>query len=103
MTTKVMIGTPCYDGRLDVWYTNSLMNTIKESVEHDVEIIPIWVSFDALLQRARNDTVHLAIETDVDYLIFIDSDIEWQPSDFFKLLNYPEDIVGGTYRKKRRY
>lgn len=100
MTTKVMIGTPCYDGRLDVWYTNSLMNTIKESVEHDVEIIPIWVSFDALLQRARNDTVHLAIETDVDYLIFIDSDIEWQPSDFFKLLNYPEDIVGGTYRKK---
>ena len=46
-----MIGTPCYDGRLDVWYTNSLMNTIKESVEHNVEIIPIWVSFDALLQR----------------------------------------------------
>lgn len=100
MTTKVMIGTPCYDGRLDVWYTNSLMNTIKESVTHDVEIIPIWVSFDALLQRARNDTVQLAIETDVDYLMFIDSDIEWQPSDFFKILDYSEDVVGGTYRKK---
>jgi hypothetical protein len=54
---KVLIGTPCYDGRLDVWYTNSLVNTIKMSYEKDVEITPMWVSFDALLQRARNDTI----------------------------------------------
>jgi len=95
-----MIGTPCYDGRIDVWYTNSLCNTIKKSYDHDVEIIPMWVSFDALLQRARNDTIQLALETDCDDLIWIDSDIEWQPEWFFKLLDYPVDVVGGTYRKK---
>lgn len=100
MTRKVIIGTPCYDGRLDVWYTHSLMNTIKESYNHDVEITPMWVSFDALLQRARNDTIHIALEQDYDDLVWIDSDIEWNPSDFFKLLNYPVDIVGGTYPKK---
>jgi len=97
---KVMIGTPCYDGRLDVWYTNSLVNTIKQAAEHDVEIIPMWVSFDALIQRARNDTIHIALETGVDDLIWIDSDIEWQPEWFFKLLEHPVDVVGGTYRKK---
>ena len=95
-----MIGTPCYDGRLDVWYTNSLCDTIKQSYKHNVEIIPMWISFDALLQRARNDTIHLALELDVDDLIWIDSDIEWQPDWFFKLLDYPEDVVGGTYPKK---
>lgn len=100
MPKKVMIGSPCYDGRLDVWYTNSLVNTIKQSFEHDVEIIPMWVSFDALLQRARNDTIQIALETECDDLVFIDSDIEWKPEHFFKLLDCKEDIVGGTYPKK---
>lgn len=97
---KVIIGTPCYDGRLDVWYTNSLVNTIKQSYKHDVEITPMWVSFDALIQRARNDTIHIALEGEFDDIIWIDSDIEWQPEWFFQLLDYPVDVVGGTYRKK---
>lgn len=95
-----MIGTPCYDGRIDVWYTNSLVNTIKMAAERGVEITPIWVSFDALIQRARNDTIQIALEGEYDDLIWIDSDIEWQPEWFFKLLDYPQDVVGGTYRKK---
>ena len=95
-----MIGTPCYDGRLDVWYVNSLMNTVKQSSDYDIEIIPIWVSFDALLQNARNDTVYIALLDNVDDLIWIDSDIEWDPAWIFKLLNYDVDVVGGTYPKK---
>jgi glycosyltransferase involved in cell wall biosynthesis len=35
-----------------------------------------------------------------DDLVFIDSDIEWQPEWFFRLLNYDVDVVGGTYPKK---
>lgn len=97
---KVMIGTPCYDGRLDVWYVNSLANTIKLGIEKGIEIIPMWISFDALLQRARNDTVHIALESGCDDLVFIDSDIEWEPQWLFDLLQYPVDVVGGTYPKK---
>lgn len=97
---KVLLGTPCYDGRLDVWYTNSLVNTIKLAQAKDVEIIPMWVSFDALLQRARNDTIHIALDGDFDDMIWIDSDIEWTPEWFFKLLDHPVDVVGGTYPKK---
>jgi hypothetical protein len=35
-----------------------------------------------------------------DKLFWIDSDIEWDPTWIGKLLNYPVDVVGGTYRKK---
>jgi hypothetical protein len=76
------------------------MNTIKLAEEHDVEIIPIWVSFDALIQRCRNDTLALALMQDCDDLIWIDTDIEWEPEWFYKLLDYPVDVVGGTYPKK---
>jgi hypothetical protein len=95
-----MIGSPSYSGQIDVWYTNSLCNTIKAGIERDVDITPIWISFDALLQRARNDTIHTMLQGGFDELVWIDSDIEWQPDDFFKLLDYPVDVVGGTYRKK---
>lgn len=100
MNRKVMIGTPCYDGRLDVWYTNSLVNTIKLAEEKNIDVTPIWISFDALLQRARNDTIQLAIDGNFDDLVWIDSDIEWQPEWFFKLLEHNVDVVGGTYPKK---
>ena len=97
---RVIIASPSYDGRIDVWYVNSLVNTIKMSKDKDVEIIPIWVSFDALLQRTRNDSIFTALDMECDDIIWIDTDIEWNPEWIFKLLEYPVDVVGGTYRKK---
>lgn len=99
-TRKVMVATPCYDGRADVWYFNSLFQTAQMSQSLNVNIIPIWLSYDALVQRARNDCMALALEYNCDDIIFIDSDVEWQPEWFFQLLDYPVDVVGGTYRKK---
>jgi len=96
----VMIGTPCYDGKIEVWHANSLVQTIKMSADLGVEIYPIWLSYDALVQRARNDVVALMMDMGCDDLIWIDADIDWNPTDFYKLLSYPVDVVGGTYRKK---
>ena len=99
---KVLIGSPSYDGSIDVWYVNSLANSIKYAYDNNlnIDLIPIWVSYDALIQRCRNDTVFLALEQDCDDLIWIDTDIEWKPEWLFKLLDYPVDVVGGTYPKK---
>lgn len=97
---RVLIGSPSYDGKLDVWYVNSLVQTIRMAEHMDIEIIPMWVSFDALIQRCRNDTIAIAIEQDCDDLVWIDTDIEWEPEWFFKLLDHPVDVVGGTYPKK---
>ena len=101
MTRKVLIGTPAHDGRLDVWYCNSLVNTIRLSAVHKVRIDPIYVSYDSLVQRARNDLVRMALEEDYDDLIFIDSDEEWDPEWIFALLNHPVDVVGATVVKKQ--
>jgi glycosyltransferase involved in cell wall biosynthesis len=97
---KVLIGTPAHDGRLDVWYCNSLVNTIKLSMVHGVEIVPVYMSYDSLVQRARNDIVKLAIEENFDDLIFIDSDEEWNPEWIFKLLDLKEEVIGLPVVKK---
>jgi glycosyltransferase involved in cell wall biosynthesis len=97
---KVMIGTPAFDGRVDVWYANSLVNTVKLAMQRQVELVPIYMSYDSLVQRARNDIVRLAIEEDFDDLIFIDSDEEWNPEWIFKLLDLKEEVIGVPVVKK---
>lgn len=97
---KVLIGTPAHDGRVDVWYCNSLVNTIKMAPHFDTYIQPVYMSYDSLVQRARNDLVRLALEEKFDDLIFIDSDQEWNPEWVFKLLDYKEEVIGATVVKK---
>ena len=97
---KVLIGTPSYDGRIDVWFANSLISTVKESIEKDIHVHAIYTSYDSLVQRARNSLVKLALDGGYDDLFFIDSDVEWETEWFFNLLDRPEPIVGGALVKK---
>ena len=97
---RVLLGTPTYDGNLSAFYVDSLLHTLKLAAEKGVEISPIFICYDALVQRARNDIIKIAIDGKVDDLIFIDADIMWNPEDFFKLLEYPVDVIGGIVPKK---
>jgi len=96
---RVMIGTPCYDGKLDALYVDSLINTIRQCPK-DISLFPVWIPGDALVQRARNKLMKIAIEVDIDELVFIDADITWTAENFYKLLSYDLDIIGGLYRQK---
>jgi len=96
---KVIIATPCYDGKLYTSYVNSLIGTLSIQ-QNDYIIFPLQISNDSLLCKVRNNFISIAINNDVDELVFIDSDISWDPSDFFKLLSYDVDFIGGLYRQK---
>lgn len=97
---KVLIGTPSYDGRIDVWFANSLIETVRTSYEKNVYVHAIYTSYDSLVQRARNSLFKLAIEGGYDDLFFIDSDVEWEPEWFFRFLDRPEPIVAAGLIKK---
>jgi choline kinase len=97
---KVLIGAPCYDGRVDVWFANSLVATVKEAEKKGIFVHAIYTSYDSLVQRARNSLFKLALDGGYTDLFFIDSDVEWEPEWFFRLLARPEPIVGGALVKK---
>ena len=97
---RILIGTPCYDGKVDVWFANSLLNTIKMSYEKGMDVHAVYTSYDSLVQRARNSLFKIAIEGDYDHLFFIDSDVEWEAEWFFRLIERQEQIVGAALIKK---
>lgn len=97
---RVLIGTPSYDGRIDVWFANSLISTVKIAEKQGIHVHAIYTSYDSLIQRARNSLFRLALQGNYDDLFFIDSDCEWEPEWFFRLLERPEPIIGGALIKK---
>lgn len=50
---------------------------------------------------ARNVLVKDFLKTDCEELVFIDSDIGWQPRDLVNLINHDRDIVGASYPRKQ--
>jgi hypothetical protein len=97
---KVLIATPAMDGRLDVWYTTSIINSVRIAQEQGIFLHPVFMSYDALVQRARNDLLRLAVQGEYDDIIWIDSDLEFNPMWVMTLLESDKDVIGGTYRKK---
>lgn len=97
---KVLIGTPSYDGKLDIYYVDSLLNTLAQAGQHNLEVYPLFMCYDSLIQRARNDIFKAAYDAQIDVLLFIDADVGWNPQDFFKLVKSKQDLIGGSYRKK---
>lgn len=100
MKRRVLVGTPTIDGKLCVQYVDSLVQTILACEKLGIEVHPLYIAYDSLLCRARNDLIHTAVMSGVSDLFYIDSDEGWKVDDFLRMLNHPVDVVSGTARRK---
>lgn len=96
----VLIAAPSYDGKVNVWHATALAESAKIGLTKDINVVAVYMSYDALVQRARNDIFKLAYDGKVDDLVFIDCDVDWNPNDLFKLLEHDVDIVAAPIIKK---
>jgi hypothetical protein len=55
---------------------------------------------ESLITRARNYLVDEFLRTDFTHLLFIDSDIHYNPQDILALIALDKDVIGGPYPKK---
>jgi len=75
-----------------------LLNAAKET-GLNMSFYPIF--FESLVSRARNAAVaHFLEDPENTHLLFIDSDIIFEPEDVFKLLQANKEVVAGIYPKK---
>jgi hypothetical protein len=96
----VILASPCHNGLVDAYHASALSETCKMGIGAGVNVVAIYMAFDSLVQRARNDIFKTAYEANVDDLVFIDTDQDWNPEDFFKLLSHDLPVVGVPVRKK---
>lgn len=97
---NVLVAAPSYDGKVNVWHATALAETSKFGLAKNINVMAVYMSYDALVQRARNDIFKLAHDSPIDDLVFIDCDVDWSPADFFRLLEHDVDIVAAPIIKK---
>jgi len=99
MTKDVMIGFPCYDGKAETDTMQTLMNCLYDP-NSPVGAIQ-YLHGDSLVTRARNKIVKNFLDSKMQFLMFIDSDILFESKQIVSLRNRDRYIVGGAYLKKK--
>jgi choline kinase len=75
-----------------------LLNSAKET-GLNMSFYPIF--FESLVSRARNAAVaHFLEDEENTHLLFIDSDIIFEPEDVYRLIQADKDVIAGMYPKK---
>lgn len=100
MTNKLFISTPCYDAMMTMQYTLSLLNLVTFLNQYKIQFVIDFIGNESLIPRARNNSLAKFIKSDSTHLLFIDSDIEFQPQAVLDLLLFDKDVACCTYPKK---
>ncbi len=101
---NVLICIPCHSGKPDYATVVSCMNASDEAAALGWRTVMMLRSGDSVLVRARDVLVSAFWESDCTDMLFVDSDISWDPGVFTKLMAHerdkygnPIEMIGGAY------
>ena len=97
---KLMVCTPMYGGHCVGLYTKACLDLQALCMSHRIEVRFSYLFNESLITRARNYLVDEFIRSGYTHLLFIDSDILFDPNDVLALIALDKDIIGGPYPKK---
>jgi len=99
--TKILLPLICYGGMCHTEFAMSVMGTLLAiQGQQKIEMSVSPITFESLISRARNASVAWALSDDFTHLLFLDSDICFDPADIFRLLEADKDVTVGLYPKK---
>ena len=100
-TIRLYILTPCYGSMCHTNYVSCLLNTLNTFRTLNIDVQVEFCKNDSLVPRARNNLIARAMaDPKMTHMLFIDSDISWEPSSILKLLIADKHLVGGVYPLK---
>lgn len=106
---KLFVATPMYGGQCAGMYTKSTADLAMMATQYGVSVRFFYLFNESLITRARNYLVDEFMRSDCTHLMFIDSDIGFDPNDVMALMalmdpNAPDgerkEIMCGPYPKK---
>jgi hypothetical protein len=97
---KVFIATPMYGGMAHGMYVKSCLDLQSTLGKYGIETKFSFLFNESLITRARNYLVDEFLRSGYTHLLFIDSDVHYNPEDVVALLALDKDVIGGPYPKK---
>jgi hypothetical protein len=102
---KLFLGVPMYGGQCAGLFTKSVADLTAMCTNHGVELRSYFLFNESLITRARNYIVDEFMRSNCTHLMFIDSDIGFDPRDVLAMLalqgdDTEYDVLAGPYPKK---
>jgi hypothetical protein len=94
----LVVATPCFGGQVTAAFMAAIMRLQEACWTRQLDFAWIWSSGDALITRARADLLARFLDRpQYTHLLFIDADIDFEPSQVFRLLAFEADVAAGAY------
>jgi hypothetical protein len=97
---KLFVATPMYGGQCYGMYAKSILDLQSMCAQHQIDVRFSFIFNESLITRARNYLVDEFLRSGYTHLLFLDSDIHFEPRDVIALLALDRDIIGAPYPKK---
>lgn len=98
---NIHVAIPVYDGKVPVEVARSLLNEKAAAHLLGDDLIVEFLPGCSHPGMGRNQLAQAFMDSNYDRLIFLDSDISWEPGQLLKLARWPVEFVGGCYRYKK--
>ena len=97
---RLFVATPMYGGMAHGLYIKSCLDLQTTMSKYEIQTKFSFLFNESLITRARNYLVDEFLRSDCTHLLFIDSDIHYNPQDVLALMALDKDVIGGPYPKK---
>jgi len=103
---KLFVATPMYGGQCAGMFAKSCADLSALCTHHGIPLQFYYLFNESLITRARNYCADEFMRSDAKHMMFIDSDIGFNPQDVLALMALQAnetdkyDIIGGPYPKK---
>ena len=102
---SLMVGVPMYGGNCTGSFTKSIMEFMILATKYGLNVRPYFIFNESLITRARNYIADEFMRSNYSRLLFIDSDIEFNPEHIIHMLaiqtdDSEYDVLCGPYPKK---
>jgi hypothetical protein len=103
---KLFIATPMYGGACAGMFARSIADLSAICAQHGIPLQMYFLFNESLITRARNYCVDEFMRSEAEHLMFIDSDIGFNPHDVIAMMALQAqeeekyNIIGGPYPKK---
>ena len=98
---SIFVATPMYGGMNHGLYMKACLDLQALCMQYGIQVKFSFLFNESLITRARNYLVdEFYHRSECSHLLFIDSDVNFDPRDVIAMLALDKDVIGGPYPKK---